>query len=109
MKRILYLLLKKDIVKKLKAKYYEEQFIDSVTEALGIPTNLLSSPGRPIQPGDKVTYVPTYGPEEKGIVSSLGGSDESVFVVYHCDGDWDNYRNYTAAKTKITDLRRGWK
>lgn len=34
-------MLKKDIIKKLKNKGYGEQFIDNVTEALGIPSNLM--------------------------------------------------------------------
>ncbi len=56
--------------------------------------------------GDKVTY---FAPHkiEKGIVKSI--SDENnTFVVYNCGGDWENYRDYTAARTNNKDLRLGW-
>ena len=56
--------------------------------------------------GQKVTYLTSYA-KEHGIVKSI--SDESnLFVVYHCAGDWDNYRDYTAAMTRISDLKLGW-
>jgi hypothetical protein len=44
---------------------------------------------------------------EHGIVKSLS-DDNHVFVVYHCAGMWDNYKDYTAAKTEIIDLVVGW-
>ncbi|MBE3036995.1 MAG: hypothetical protein IMZ70_07960 [Candidatus Atribacteria bacterium] len=31
-------------------------------------------------------------------------NDLWVFVVYHCDGQWDNYTNYTATATKPEEL-----
>ena len=34
--------------------------------------------------------------------------EDTVRVVYHCNNDWDNYRNYTAATTNIIDLKIGW-
>lgn len=40
MKRLLYLILKKDIIKRLKQKH-GEQFIDDVMETLGMPTNFM--------------------------------------------------------------------
>lgn len=39
MKKLLYLLLKKDMIKKLKSKKYGTQFIDNVMEAFDMPTN----------------------------------------------------------------------
>jgi hypothetical protein len=54
--------------------------------------------------GDKVTYLPT---EECGIVKSISDADH-VFVVYHCAQEWYNYKDYTAARTKIKDLIMGW-
>lgn len=58
------------------------------------------------EPGDHVTYH-AYNRTEIGIVKSI--SDEShVFVVYHCDGNWHRYDEYTAARTKISDLTHGW-
>ena len=56
--------------------------------------------------GDKVTYKTSYKVEH-GIVKSI--SDFSyVFVVYHCGGDWNNYKDYTGARTAISDLIEGW-
>lgn len=40
MKKILYLLLKKDMIKRLKQKH-GEQFIDDVMATFGMPTNFL--------------------------------------------------------------------
>lgn len=58
------------------------------------------------QVGEKVTYISHNG-KEKGVVKSLS-DDEHVFVVYHCDDEWNNYQNYTAARTRISDLVLGW-
>lgn len=62
--------------------------------------------------GDKVRYIPfTDAPEEvweKGIVKSLCDDHNWVFVVYNCAGEWDNYKNYTAARTKVEQLIPGW-
>lgn len=59
-----------------------------------------------MKPGQKVTYV-SIGRVEDGIVKSIS-DDNYVFVVYHCGGNWDRYFDYTAARTKIKDLRLGW-
>lgn len=64
-----------------------------------------------IKVGDKVHYKPPHAPPnffEKGIVKSIGRSRDSVFVVYHCNDDWDNYENYTAALTSLNDLHPDW-
>lgn len=65
--------------------------------------------------GQKVHYVPftdadpsTY---ENGIVKSVieeGGYQLGAFVVFNCGGEWSNYKDYTAARTDIIDLREGW-
>lgn len=55
--------------------------------------------------GEKVTYITSHK-KEHGIVKSV--RDGSVFVVYNCGGDWDNYSNYTAANTPIKMLVREW-
>jgi hypothetical protein len=55
--------------------------------------------------GDKVTYKPK---QEKGIVKSVSDDENIAFVAYHCDGDWDNFMNYTGAATNISDLKLGW-
>lgn len=58
-----------------------------------------------IRVGQKVTYDTPYK-KEKGIVKSL--DEEYAFVVYHCGGNWDDYENYTAARTNLKDLKKGW-
>lgn len=60
-----------------------------------------------LEQGQKVTYTTDYK-TEKGIVKSVQNEDYA-FVVYHCAGNWDNYQNYTAARTRIEDLEPGWK
>lgn len=59
-----------------------------------------------IREGDKVMYH-SFNEKECGVVKLIRG-DEYVFVVYHCDDKWDQYQNYTAAKTRIRDLTLGW-
>lgn len=56
--------------------------------------------------GQKVTYKTEFE-NEKGIVKSMSGPDHA-FVVYHCNNDWDNYEDYTGARTKLIDLEEGW-
>ena len=56
--------------------------------------------------GDKVTYIAPSG-KEKGIVKSIC-DQEYVFVVYNCGGDWDNYAEYTGARTNKDNLVLGW-
>jgi hypothetical protein len=62
------------------------------------------------QNGQKVHYLPFTGSTEpeNGIVKSQCEDGRHVFVVYKCDGDWENYQNYTAARTLNSDLREGW-
>lgn len=52
----------------------------------------------------KVIYIPN---QEKGIVKSVVDAD-FVFVVYSCNNDWENYKNYTGVKTATKDLKLGW-
>jgi len=63
--------------------------------------------------GDKVYYKPDhYGDEkwENGIIKEIPEwSLDSIRVVYNCDGDWENYKEYTSALTNIRDLKLGWK
>lgn len=63
------------------------------------------------QPGDQVHYVPFVGcnPKlyQKGIVKSIS-DDRHLFVVYNCAEEWDRYKEYTAARTSIEQLRSGW-
>lgn len=52
--------------------------------------------------GDKVLYNKL----EKGIIKTIDG--DSIFVVYNCGEDWNNYKNYTGAKTPKNKLTLGW-
>lgn len=66
-----------------------------------------------LNPGDKVHYVPSHATNpdqfENGIVKEGDTHDQDcVRVVYHCNEDWENYKDYTAALTYIRDLRSGW-
>lgn len=56
--------------------------------------------------GDKVTYITSHSVEE-GMVKSKSSAG-FVFVVYNCNNDWENYTNYTAARTDVSDLVKGW-
>jgi hypothetical protein len=59
--------------------------------------------------GDYVRYAGFEGAkEENGRVKSLTDSPQFVFVVYACGNNWDYYQNYTAARTDIKYLKRGW-
>ena len=31
-----------------------------------------------------------------------------VFVVYNCDNDWKNYKDYTATLYPICEIKNGW-
>lgn len=61
-------------------------------------------------PGDKVHYIAHAGADpQNGIVKSLHPNLSSiVFVVYKCNNDWSNYRNYTAAATSVEEIKKGW-
>lgn len=64
-----------------------------------------------IKPGDKVHYKPDfYGKDEaeNGIVKEVSGNI-GAFVVYKCDGNWDNYYDYTGQLTWAESLHYGWK
>jgi hypothetical protein len=62
-----------------------------------------------LQVGTKVTYCPSHGHTENGIVKSLPEhNNDQVFVVYHCNNEWNRYFDYTAALTNISDLKIGW-
>ena len=52
--------------------------------------------------GRYVIYSDTTGNKERGRIKSW--NNIFVFVVYNCDENWDNYRNYTAAATRPQDL-----
>jgi len=71
--------------------------------------------------GQKVHYQPEHYGEaewENGLIKEIPdfASDSEptieykcVRVVYNCNDDWKNYKNYTSALTHIRDLKLGWK
>ena len=58
------------------------------------------------EPGDKVRYVSLFK-RENGIVKEIVDK-ANVRVVYHCNNDWENYKDYTSALTPVVNLRQGW-
>ena len=61
--------------------------------------------------GDKVHYIGYKGHEpENGIIKEIPEwSKNEVKVVYYCDGDWNNFMDYTSVLTNIKRLNLGWK
>lgn len=41
-------------------------------------------------------------PMKKGRIKSW--NDKYIFVVFHCDDDWDNYQNYTGCSVHPNNL-----
>jgi len=60
-----------------------------------------------IKRGMKVTYVTPHR-IETGIVKRICENEDSAFVVYNCGENWNEYQDYTAAKTKLENLKKGW-
>lgn len=57
--------------------------------------------------GEDVHYI-GHNRQENGRIKEIDYGQEIAFVVYHCDDDWDNYRNYTGMLTNLSDLKVGW-
>lgn len=62
-----------------------------------------------VQVGSIVYYRPDHykesGKVEMGRVKEIPEyTKESVRVVYHCAGQWEDYQKYTSALTKLSDL-----
>jgi hypothetical protein len=58
--------------------------------------------------GMPVHYNPFHGVKQNGIIKSEVKDNDTVFVVYSADGDWDNYQKYTGVATALKDLVPGW-
>ena len=58
--------------------------------------------------GEKVTYCTGHGTVEHGMVKGFANDHNVFFVVYHCAGNWDKYRDYTGESTCGEDLLHGW-
>lgn len=62
--------------------------------------------------GDRVHYIPYPNCPtteiSNGIVKYIDPRTLSLFVVFHCNNDWDNYENYTAQSCNYIQLGEGW-
>ena len=65
-----------------------------------------------LKEGDNVHYIPSHSKYdsdfENGVIKSIS-ENGNVFVVYKCNGEWHNYKNYTGVNTPIDRLFKGWK
>ena len=52
--------------------------------------------------GRWVHYNPGHGDGENGKIK--GWNESGIFVVYNCGGEWDRFKDYTAAHTKPSQL-----
>jgi hypothetical protein len=78
---------------------------DKAKNRLQCPTGKLTIPEQ-LYPGQKVHYKPTG---ERGIIKSIPNCEGPwAFVVFNCDGQWDNYKQFTAASIAKKDLEPGW-
>lgn len=62
--------------------------------------------------GDKVRYQPEHYADnewENGLVKRILPGEDAAFVVYNCAGNWHKFQEYTAARTNLRDLKRGWR
>lgn len=53
--------------------------------------------------GRWVLYQGSAGEKEKGRIKSW--NDKWIFVVYHCDHQWNRFQDFTGAATDPEDLR----
>ncbi len=58
--------------------------------------------------GDKVSYITEHSEPEHGIVKSIPDDAAFLFVVYSCAEEWNKYNKYTAARTPLSSLKKGW-
>jgi len=58
--------------------------------------------------GEKVHYDPMVAGRncENGMVKEI--AENGIRVVFHCNEDWKNFRDYTGQLTSTHQLRKGW-
>lgn len=66
------------------------------------------SRGEQFNAGDKVTYCPSHGEREHGIVKFVPLGSNIAFVVYKCDNQWSRYSDFTGCATFVNNLKKGW-
>lgn len=60
--------------------------------------------------GQHVNYDDGRGTFQNGRVKGFpDGNKKAVWVVYHCNGDWDFFMNYTGILSEIKYLKHGWR
>jgi len=57
---------------------------------------------KPEDVGRWVAYTTPHGIAERGRIKWW--NDTYIFIVYHCDDNWDNFHDYTAAATRPEEL-----
>jgi hypothetical protein len=57
-------------------------------------------------PGERVYYTSPNGIKMNGIVKEV--REKISFVVFHCNEDWANYKDYTGQSCDIYRLDHGW-
>jgi hypothetical protein len=62
---------------------------------------------REVFPGEKVYFWDGKENKDNGIIKSTR-DENSAYVVYSCDGDWDNYGSYDGELTFYSQLFPGW-
>jgi len=59
--------------------------------------------------GDPVHVITPQGRKQNGIIKGFHNlNKEFAFVVYSCDNNWDNYKDYTGQLTDVKALKPGW-
>lgn len=58
--------------------------------------------------GTIVTYNSGTEQRQYGKVKEKCEDKNFVFVVFHCNGDWANWKDYTGQRTNIKSLKKGW-
>jgi len=54
--------------------------------------------------GARVIYS-SFDKEEEGVIKNFNNGRKVAWVVFHCNNEWENYRDYTAQCTNYSDLR----
>lgn len=54
--------------------------------------------------GKTVVYAKGAEWEETGKIKSFNNEITTAFVVFKCNNDWDNFKDYTGQSTKYSDL-----
>lgn len=55
------------------------------------------------QVGARVIYK-SFDKEEEGVIKNFNNCNKVAWVVFHCNGEWENYRDYTGQCTSYNDL-----